>query len=346
MHEAETVIRRDGRLGRITLNRPSALNALNLAMIEAIDRALTDWEHDPAVVAVLIDGAGPRGLCAGGDIRVMQRNVRDGEAAQADRYLAIEYALNARIAAYAKPYIALMDGIVMGGGVGVSAHGAVRIVTERTRLAMPEVGIGFLPDVGGCWLLARAPDQLGTHAALTGTTLTAFDAIACGLADHHLRAERLDELTLALGGCADRAAIDAVVAGLASPPDREGFCVAPAWIAECYRHNSAASIVAALRAHADPAAQAAASRIETVCPMSVAVTLRALRLASGLGSLSACLALEHHLAAGMIRRHDFVEGVRAALLDKDRNPAWQPPTLAGLDPAAVDALFAGFAVRG
>jgi enoyl-CoA hydratase len=342
MSDAETLIRREGRLGRITLNRPAALNALSLGMIEAIDGALAAWEHDPQIAAVLIDGAGPRGLCAGGDIRVMQENVRSGAAERPDRYLAIEYAMNARIAAFPKPYVAFMDGIVMGGGVGVSAHGSVRIVTERTRLAMPEVGIGFLPDVGGTWLLSRAPGELGTHAGLTGTILTAFDAIACGLADHHVPSERLDRLAASLRDCEDTASVARIVAEQASPPDRAGFAAAPDWIAACYRHDEAERIVAALNTHADPAAREAAARIEAVCPMSVVVTLRALRLARGLGSLSACLALEHHLAAGLIRRPDFVEGVRAALVDKDRTPSWRPGRLSEIDRTECDHLFAGF----
>ena len=167
------LVRTEGRTGRIVLNRPQALNALNHDMVRLIDRALTAWEHDPAVETVVVTGAGDRGLCAGGDIRVVHDDARDGDGTASAAFWRDEYHLNARIARYPKPYVAVMDGIVMGGGVGVSAHGSVRVVTERSRIAMPETGIGFVPDVGGTRLLAHAPGELGTHLALTGAPVGA-----------------------------------------------------------------------------------------------------------------------------------------------------------------------------
>ncbi len=190
---ADVLLRTEGRAGFVTLNRPRALNALTHAMVLAVDEALTAWEHDPAVETVVIDGAGERGLCAGGDIRAIHDDARAGGTASA-AFWRDEYRLNARIARYPKPYVALMDGIVMGGGVGISAHGSHRVVTERSRVAMPETGIGFVPDVGGTYLLGRAPGELGTHLALTGTPVGAADAILAGLADRYVPAAGLPAL--------------------------------------------------------------------------------------------------------------------------------------------------------
>ncbi len=228
----EVLVRRQGSLGRLTLNRPQAINALTLGMVEAIGAALEAWQADPAVLAVLVDGAGPRGLCAGGDIRFLHDSVRAGTPEAADDFLHAEYRLNARIARFPKPYLALMDGLVMGGGVGVSAHGSLRIVTERTRLAMPEVGIGFVPDVGSTHLLSAAPGELGTHAALTGEAMGAADALLCGLADHHVASDRLPALVGALTTCDDAAALAACVEAHASAPAPGRYAADAGWI-EC-----------------------------------------------------------------------------------------------------------------
>ncbi len=320
----EVLVRRQGGLGRITLDRPRAINALTLGMVGAIAAALEAWEAEPAVLAVLIDGAGPRGLCAGGDIRFLHDSVRAGTPERADGFLHAEYRLNARIARFPKPYLALMDGLVMGGGVGISAHGRVRIVTERTRLAMPEVGIGFVPDVGSTHLLSRAPGELGTHAALTGEVMGAADALLCGLADHYVASDRLPALVAALAACDDAAALAACVEAHAEAPSPGRYAAEAGWIDACYRHDDVEAILAALRAHPDAAAQAAAARVAGNCPTSVAVALRALRAARSDGRLEPCLEREYRLATALIRRPDFVEGVRAAVIDKDRHPAWQP----------------------
>ncbi len=330
--DAETLIRRQGGLGRITLNRPRAINALTLGMIQAIDAALDAWEPEPAVLAILIDGAGERGLCAGGDIRSLHDSVRAGTPELADGFLHAEYRLNARIARLSKPFIALMDGLVMGGGVGVSAHGSLRIVTERTRLAMPEVGIGFVPDIGSTRLLSAAPRELGTHAALTGETMGAADALLCGLADRHVPSDRLPALTRALGACGDAEALAGAIDAHAAPPDPGRYAADRAWIDACYGHDDVGTILAALRARAEPAAGAAAGRIAGHCPTSLAVALRALRAGRADARLEPCLEREYRLATALLRRPDFVEGVRAAVIDKDRAPAWQPV-------GDVDALF-------
>ncbi len=328
----EVLVRRQGRLGRITLDRPRAINALTLGMVRAIDAALEAWEAEPAVLAVLIDGAGPRGLCAGGDIRFLHDAVRAGVPEEADGFLHAEYRLNARIARFPKPYLALMDGLVMGGGVGISAHGSVRIVTERTRLAMPEVGIGFVPDVGSTHLLSAAPHELGTHAALTGEAMGAADAMLCGLADRHVASDRLVALVAALASCGDAAALSASIEVHASAPAPGRYASEAGWIGSCCRSDDVGAILAALRAHPEVAARAAAVRIASQCPTSVAVALRALRAARRDGRLEPCLEREYRLATALIRRPDFAEGVRAAVIDKDRIPRW-------LGLGDVDALF-------
>ena len=333
------LIRRQGRIGRITLQRPRAINALTFGMLHAIDTALEAWAGDGEVRAVLIDGAGDRGLCAGADLRALADSIRAGEQPAADRFMAFEYRLNARIARYPKPYIALMDGVVMGGGVGVSAHGSIRIVTERTRLAMPEVGIGLLPDVGGTYLLSKAPGELGTHLALTGESIEAADALLCGLADRHVATSRLTALIEALPDCDDRAAIEACVAAHASPPAPGRLAASAGWTGACYGFDTVPEILAALRRHPDPAAQAAATRIAGNCPTSLSVTLQALRKGRRLGRLEPCLEQEYRLVTGLMRRADFLEGIRAAIIDKDRTPSWQPASLDDVAPV-VAGLFA------
>ncbi len=336
---AEVHLRRDGGLGHITLQRPRAINALTPDMVAAIDAALADWSDDPALVGVLIDGAGERGLCAGGDIRFMHDCVRAGMPERADAFLRGEYRLNARIARLPKPYVAIMDGLVMGGGVGVSAHGSIRIVTERTRLAMPETGIGFLPDIGATWLLAVAPGECGTHAALTGEAMGAADALSCGLADHHVRSDRLPALVAELVRCADAAELDACVSAAASAPAPGWFAEHGSWIESCYRFDAVDAILEALQAQPEPEAQAAARRIGRNAPLSLTVTLRALRRGRGFGRLERCMDQEYQLGTGLIRRPDFLEGVRAAVIDKDRNPRWRPAALAEVDPEEVERLF-------
>lgn len=339
MSGTDIAIGRHGRLGRITLDRPKALNALSFGMLEAMTAALQDWELDPDIAGILIEGAGPRGLCAGGDIRWLQDRVRSGQPEQADEFFRIEYRLNARIARYPKPYVAIMDGVVMGGGVGVSAHGSVRIVTERTRLAMPEVAIGFVPDIGGTFLLARAPGELGTHLALTGDTIGGSDAILCGLADHYVVSDRLPALVDALAGCGDRAAIERCVALHATEPPPSFLAGEAGWIDATYDRDSVPEILRALAARPEAAAQSALARLAAGAPVSLVVTLRALRAARRIARLEPCLEQEFRLATGLLRRSDMLEGVRAVIIDKDRNPAWAPARLADVDPAEIDALF-------
>ncbi|MCB5169409.1 enoyl-CoA hydratase/isomerase family protein [Streptomyces bambusae] len=330
------LIRTAGAIGRITLDRPGALNALTHDMVRRIHAALDDWEQDPAVRVVLLDGAGERGLCAGGDIRAIR------ESALVDRSLALafwrdEYHLNARIARLGKPWVALMDGIVMGGGVGLSAHGSVRIVTERSRVAMPEVGIGFVPDVGGTYLLGRAPGELGVHLALTADAMTGADAVACGFADRLVPSERLPELVGALvaGVSAEEAA-----ASVAVPAGDGELARHREWIDRCYGAETVEEIVERLDGYGEPAAKEAAARILGHSPTAVKVTLAAVRRARALGSLEEVLEQEWRVSAAALAGPDLPEGVRAQVVDKDRRPRWSPASLAEVPDAAVAAHFA------
>ncbi|MFD6953153.1 3-hydroxyisobutyryl-CoA hydrolase [Nocardiopsis sp. TSRI0078] len=321
----KVLARVEGRLGRLTLNRPRAINALDHAMVGRLRRALTDWEDDDAVSAVLVDGAGERGLCAGGDIRAIRSSARDGSR-QAAAFWRDEYLLNAHIARYAKPYVALMDGVVMGGGVGVSAHGSVRIVTERSLVGMPETTIGFVPDVGGTFLLSRAPGEAGTHLALTAEPVGAGDAVYLGLADHFVPSERLADLTAAL---ADTAAdgVAGTVARFAEPAPAPALESRRHWIDACYSADTAEEVVARLRDHGDPEAALAAETVARKSPTSVKVALAALRRARGLPGLEAVLEQEYRVSCAALSSPDLVEGIRAQVVDKDRSPKWVPDSL-------------------
>ncbi|MFJ6072726.1 enoyl-CoA hydratase/isomerase family protein [Streptomyces sp. NPDC093065] len=324
-----------GRAGYLTLNRPGALNALTHAMVRRIDEVLTAWEHDPAVETVVLTGAGERGLCAGGDIRAIHDDARDANGVASAAFWRDEYRLNARIARYPKPYVAVMDGIVMGGGVGVSAHAGVRIVTERSRIAMPETGIGFVPDVGGTYLLCLAPGQLGTHLALTGTPVQAGDAQLCGLADHFVPSEYLPQLVEDLAHAPVREVL-AWHVRQAPPAALDGQ---RSWIDSCYAADTVEEIVDRLLAHGEPAAKEAAETLLAKSPTALKVTLAALRRARHLGSLERVLDQEYRVSCAALTTPDLVEGIRAQVIDKDRNPRWSPPTLAEVTDAGVDRFF-------
>ncbi|MFF4955330.1 enoyl-CoA hydratase/isomerase family protein [Streptomyces chattanoogensis] len=325
----------DGRAGRLTLNRPHALNALDHAMVRRIAAALDDWERDPAVTTVVIGGAGGRGLCAGGDIRAIHDDVRAGGGAASRAFWRDEYRLNVRIARYPKTCVALMDGIVMGGGVGVSAHGDLRIVTERSRVAMPETAIGFVPDVGGTFLLSRAPGELGTHLALTGDPAGAADALLCGLADHFVPAARLPEFAAALSGTD---AAEALRRHAAPAPDGE-LAGHRTWIDACYAADSVEEIIARLEDSGEQAAKQAAGTLLSRSPTALKVTLAALRRARTLGSLEEVMDQEYRVSCAALGGPDLVEGVRARIIDKDRTPRWSPARLRDVSDAEVARHF-------
>ncbi|MFE4547207.1 enoyl-CoA hydratase/isomerase family protein [Streptomyces sp. NPDC056785] len=335
------LLRTEGRAAYLTLNRPRAINALTHTMVRHIDSALTAWEHDPAVRAVVVTGAGERGLCAGGDIRAIHDDARHGDGTASTAFWRDEYRLNARIARYPKPYVAVMDGIVMGGGVGVSAHGSVRITTERSRIAMPETGIGFVPDVGGTFLLARAPGELGTHLALTGNAVGAGDALLCGLADHYVPSGSLPRLLQDLAHAPVPEVLDRHVEAAPAGVLAE----ARHWIDACYSADTVEEIVARLQDHGDSAAKEAAETLLTRSPTALKVTLAAMRAARGAGSLEEVLDQEYRVSCAALTRPDFVEGVRAQLIDKDRDPRWSPATLAEVTDADVAGFLAPIGAR-
>jgi enoyl-CoA hydratase len=329
------LLRKEGHAAYLTLNRPKAINALTRDMVLRVRAALDEWQQDASVGAVVITGAGDRGLCAGGDIRAVREAVITGHPRQAAEFWRDEYHLNLAIARYPKPYVAIMDGIVMGGGVGISAHGEVRIVTERSRVAMPETGIGFIPDVGGTYLLSRAPGELGTHLALTGTAIPAADAILCGLADHYISSAALPTFTTAL-------ATEELATALkthTTPAPTPQLAADRPWIDECYAADTVEEIVDRLQHHSNLAANETAATILTKSPTALKVTLAALRRARKLPDLQAVLEQEFLVSCSGLTEPDLVEGIRAQVVDKDRTPHWTPATLAGVPAEAVARFF-------
>lgn len=321
-------------MGFLTLNRPRAINSLNQDMVNVADATLATWAADDDVTAVVLSGAGERGLCAGGDVVAIYHSAK-ADGTDARRFWFDEYRLNARIGRYPKPYVAIMDGIVMGGGVGLSAHGNVRVVTEKSKIAMPEVGIGFIPDVGGTYLLSRAPGLLGLHAALTGAPFSGADAIALGFADHHVPQAELEPFLAMVQAESPEAA----VAAFAEEPPPSPLAAARGWIDHCYAGETVADIVAALRASDESAANEAAELIVTRSPVALAVTLAAVRRAAALDSLEQVLVQEYRVSCASLRSHDLVEGIRAQLVDKDRNPTWSPASIAAVTDDDVAGYF-------
>jgi len=334
----EVIIWREGPIGRLRLNRPRALNALSHDMIIDIENALIKWRDDDAISAVVIDGEGERAFCAGGDIVTLYHTGRaDPEPGR--QYWRDEYRLNALIGRYKKPYIALMDGIVMGGGVGISAHGSHRIVTEKTMLAMPEVAIGFLPDVGGTYLLSRAPGKSGLYLGLSGARIKADDAIYAGFADAFIASNRLAELVAALvNGLPANAALDKFktepVGGVLKQLQER--------IDDAFGRGTALGCVMRLEEMLEGGDQWAKTTLDAIrasCPLSLAATFAAIRSAGG-KELETCLAVEYRFSHKALLGSEFYEGVRAAVIDKDRAPKWRPATLEEITPEMAAAALA------
>jgi enoyl-CoA hydratase/carnithine racemase len=341
--EGDLIVRREGAAGVIRLNRPKAINAVTLEMFRGIEKALDEFETDPAVGLILLEGAGDRGLCAGGDIRALYDSSRAGGDLGKILWRE-EYILNARIARFPKPYVAFMDGIVMGGGVGLSAHGAHRVVTERTKLAMPEVGLGFFPDVGGTWLLSHSPGEIGTYFGLSGQTMNGPDAIHARFADAVVPSSQLpvlrEILTRVRPGVAStevRAFVDDFATGETAGP----VAAEQARIDRWFAYDRMEEIFDALQRDGSELALATLKTLNEKSPRGMVVTLRLLRLARGSSSLEECLAREYRAALEVFRSDDFREGVRAAVIDKDRNPKWSPPRVEGVTPEMLARYFAG-----
>jgi len=339
---ADLIVRREGAAGVIVLNRPKALNALTLEMTRGMVAALDSFEADPAVSLILLEGAGERGLCAGGDIRGLYESARAG-GNLGKVFWREEYILNARIAKFPKPYVAFMDGIVMGGGVGLSAHASHRVVTDRSKVGMPEVGVGFFPDVGGSWLLSRAPGELGTYFGLTGTAMTGADAVYAGLADVLVASNQLttlrEALTKAPGG-ATSAEVRAILDRFAVRDPLPPIAAQRSLIDMLFRHDSVEDIVSALAHDGSDFAKATLQTILGNSPTGLKLTLKLLRLARDSASLEQCLAREYRAALEIFVNHDFPEGIRAAVIDKDRAPHWSPARIEDVTPQIIARYFA------
>ena len=337
-------VSRTGGVGRIVLDRPKAINALTHDMVRSIDRTLRGWVDDDTVGTVVLTGAGERGLCAGGDIRAIHDDAKVGGAATRD-FWRDEYHLNALIGSYPKPFVAVMDGLVMGGGVGVGGHASHRIVTERTQLAMPEVGIGLVPDVGGTWLLARASGELGLHAALTGARLGPGDALAMGVADWYLPTDRVPALLAALGdvrvtGDDLTDHLGQLVQQLAEPEPEATLTASRWWIDRYYAAPTAEEIVAGLAGSGVREAEDTAKTIGEKSPSCVKVALEAIRRARRHSSLEQALDQELRVSLRCLEAPDLVEGIRAQVIDKDRDPRWRPAVLEQVDDELVAGYFA------
>jgi enoyl-CoA hydratase len=332
-----------GAVGLITLNRPKALNALDQPMCLAIDAALKIWAKDDAIAAVIIHGAGGRAFCSGGDVRAVRedgiawkRGTSEGSIVRG--FFRDEYRMNRRIATFPKPYLALIDGITMGGGVGLSVHGTHRLATARTQIAMPETGIGLFPDVGTSYVLPRLPGEIGTYLGLTGARIGAADALMLGLATHVIDYERIEDLIAAFTTMAHATSIETIVGRYTVDAGKPELPASRAIIDRCFRHDRVEDILAALDADGGAFAAATAATIRTMSPTSLKLTLREMRKGSTL-DIDSCLRMEYRLSQSVLAGHDFYEGVRAQLVDKDRRPKWYPATLDAVDDGVIDSLF-------
>jgi enoyl-CoA hydratase len=337
--QAEIVCETRGAAGVVILNRPKALNALSFAMVRELAKALDAWERDPQVTRIVVTSASEKAFCAGGDIRHLHDLGRAGQQAEMLAFWRGEYILNARIKHYPKPYVALVDGIVMGGGVGVSLHGSHRVAGERYLFAMPEVGIGFFPDVGATFALPRLPDAAGVYLAITGDRVGAADALALGLATHAVPSARMAELADALTG---RASPDEIIAGFAADPGAGKFAASRDTIAACFGAPTLDDIRNRLVAKADAGDAFAAKVLQTLAtksPTSVAIAFEQMRRGAGM-DFEEAMRTEFRIVSRIVAGHDFYEGVRAVVIDKDHAPAWKPASPEDVSPAAVDAYFA------
>lgn len=333
----DILIRISGRAGRITLNRPDALNALTYQMCLAIDDALKNWANDPAVQLVVIDAAGDKAFCAGGDIADMYKTGSAGNFVYGRTFWRDEYRLNARIATYPKPYVALMQGFTMGGGVGISCHGSHRIVCEGSQIAMPEAGIGLVPDVGGSLLLGRAPGFVGEYLGSTGARMTAGDAIFAGFADSYVPRDRWGALVADLERTGSPDAIKTVAEE--APQDSPLAAQQPA----IDRHFSCATLAeidASLTRDDSAFAQSARKRLAGVSPLAASAAIELIRRARKADDITQALTLEYQYTYRAAAQGDFIEGIRAAIIDKDRSPNWAHRSFADVSQSEVDTMLA------
>lgn len=343
---ADVIVSQEGALGRLVLNKPETLHALTTHMVANMTQALLAWRDDASVRAVLIEHApGTRGFCAGGDIRMLaESGAGDGKAAR--EFFYTEYQLNHLLFTYPKPVVAIMDGVVMGGGVGISMPAKFRIATERTTYAMPETGIGLFPDVGGGWYLPRKSGEIGTWLALTGARLRSADSMSAGIATHFVPSELLDAVRAQIAGAAQTHNVEAALSsGLDALSESAGAAKEltaenVARINRLFAGDSVEAIVAALEADGSDWAKAQLTTLATKSPQTLKVAFRQLREGAGMASFADEMRQEYRIGAHVVVRHDFLEGVRALIVDKDNAPKWLPATLAGVTPAMLDEIFA------
>jgi enoyl-CoA hydratase len=335
----EIICRREGAAGVVTLNRPKALNALTLGMVRSLSRALDDWERDAAVTRVIIEGTGEKAFCAGGDIRAIHDLGKAGRQDEALAFWREEYMLNARIKTYSKPYIALIDGIVMGGGVGVSLLGSHVAAGERFLFAMPEVGIGFFPDVGATWMLPRLPGAYGRFIALTGEHVRQGDALALGLASAGVASADMAVLRARL---IEGEAVASAFAALAKPVAPGPLMAEVAVIGQCFSAETVESVIARLESQAARGsifARNIATVMKSKSPTSLCIAHEQMKRGSRM-DFSEAMRTEFRIVSRICHGADFYEGVRAAIIDKDNAPRWSPATLADVEPNAIARYFA------
>jgi enoyl-CoA hydratase len=334
--QPEILFERKGSAGLVTLNRPQALNAVTLGMVRALMRQLQEWRSDPSVTRIVVTAAGGKAFSAGGDIRALYDAGTSGRHAEMLAFYGEEYALNTVIKHYPKPYVALIDGICMGGGVGISVHGSHRVAGDRYLFAMPEVGIGFFPDVGATWFLPRLPGELGAYCALTGDRLGTADAVAAEIATHRAASSRFADLAEALCGAV---AVDATLAAFAEPLGEAKLAPHRAAIARLFAHDRVEDILTALDADGSAFAAKTAAAIRTKSPTALKLALAQMREGAKL-TFTGCMACEFRIVSRVIHGHDFYEGVRAVIVDKDNAPRWRPASLLEVPDAEIARHFA------
>jgi enoyl-CoA hydratase len=333
----DLIVANEGPVGRIRLNRPKALHALNLAMCEGVLEALEAWRGDASVEAIVVDHAEGRGFCAGGDIRMLAASgAGDGVAARA--FFHAEYRMNHRLFVYAKPIVAFMDGITMGGGVGLALPCTYRVATENTKFAMPETGIGLFPDVGGGWYLSRLPGRIGQYLALTGHRINGADCLALGLATHYLTSAKLESVK---DWIVERPReIDVILEGSSDVPDDAEIMTHRDDIDRLFASDVLEEIYAALDADGGEWAARTLATLRTKSPQTMKVSLRLLHEGAAMASFADEMKQEYAVGAHVVQRHDFIEGVRAVIVDKDNAPRWDPATPEGVSDHVIDQIFA------
>jgi len=331
----DLIVRKTGKAGHVTLNRPKALNALTHQMCLDLELAMIDWVGDDDVGLLLIEAAGEKAFCAGGDIVSIYNAGKSGQVENALKFWRDEYRLNHAISTYSKPYVAIMDGIVMGGGVGISAHGSHRVVTERTMFAMPECAIGLIPDVGGTYLLGKMPGSCGEYAGVTGARLTGADCIYAGLADYFVPSDKLDDLKAALLDAGDVA----VLQEFAIVPDGSALEENRASIDAIFALGTIDEILQSLQDEPSDFSTAALKGLSRGAPLLLKTTLAAIRAARDDGSLIGALRNEYRIVSTCLQDGELIEGIRALVIDKDRSPKWKYPTLESVPQDMIDRLY-------